>query len=102
MSVIVKNMQMPESCNYCRFSDGFWCYALTENGKIIVENQRKQLCPLVEIPTPHGKLIDADAAHANIRPFNDEDPTFIVNAAVAKQLCHTAIDITEPILKEER
>ena len=63
MSVMIKGMEMPEHCGYCRFAYDGICHALqvtrfdkeTKDGKIVG-------CPLVEIPTPHGRLIDADAA----------------------------------------
>lgn len=65
MSVIVKNMDLPNNCAECRmwctcecindFEDfESVCYAV-EDGDLI----RDKDCPLVEIPTPHGRLIDA-------------------------------------------
>ena len=62
MSVMIKGMEMPKHCGYCRFAYDGICHALqvtrfdkeTKDGKIVG-------CPLVEIPTPHGRMIDADA-----------------------------------------
>ena len=67
MSVMIKGMEMPETCDECRFKEGEFdteCY-----GRGIVcavdggshEPRYKSNCKLVEIPTPHGRLIDADA-----------------------------------------
>ena len=61
MSILIKGMKMPEHCGYCRFAYDGICHALqvmrydkeTKDGKLID-------CPLTEIPTPHGRLIDAD------------------------------------------
>ena len=53
MSVIVKNMEMPERCGQCFLRVG------NCKQRIYME-QRPKGCPLVEIPTPHGRLIDAD------------------------------------------
>ena len=61
MSIIIKGMEMPKSCFECRFSiDGF-CQAMepgarTDDDKAQVSNW----CPLVEVPTPHGRLIEAE------------------------------------------
>lgn len=68
MSVLIKGMEMPESCFQCWFlhviNPGyFYCFA---SGEEFEENfamikGRYADCPLVEVPTPHGRLIDADA-----------------------------------------
>ena len=67
MSVLIKGMEMPKNCNSCdliQFDDeGLeahcplspyyrWCGTPPD--------YRPEGCPLVEIPTPHGRLIDAD------------------------------------------
>ena len=57
MGVYVKGMEMPESCRECPFTywDGVtgerWCDR-------IIAPCNKVDCPLVEVPTPHGHLID--------------------------------------------
>lgn len=72
VSVMVKDMKMPEDCACCRFlrqipaeCGDYWC---------IAANQRRRYsgwfdkdswilpdwCPLVEVPENHGRLIDAD------------------------------------------
>ena len=56
MSVLVRGMNMPKTCNECRFAYRGACIA-----NIGREVKVDQICPLVEIPTPHGRLIDADA-----------------------------------------
>lgn len=69
MSVIVKGMQCPENCDVCLFSD--WsnlhqtsCCKLKEykpgfqDYSIAYRTQRSNICPLVEIPDKHGRLID--------------------------------------------
>ena len=68
MSVIIKGMNMPEHCGCCRFSYDGICHALQrmryaqgmKDGKLAD-------CPLVEIPTPHGRLIDADEVEKAIK-----------------------------------
>ena len=75
MSVLVKGMDMPKICNKCDFCTyvekdrDVWC---TSTIRIIKRDitrpeyeyqdlPRPDWCPLVEVKTPHGRLIDADA-----------------------------------------
>ena len=75
MSVLIKGMEIPETCDECRFKEGEFdteCY-----GRGIVcavdgsshEPRYKSNCKLVEIPTPHGRLIDADALCDDLTAF---------------------------------
>ena len=60
MSILIRGMEMPTSCNECRFAVDGWCYACVPES----EDERKRIttnyCPLIEIP-PHGDLIGRDA-----------------------------------------
>ena len=75
MSVMIKGMEIPEHCGYCRFAYDGICHALqvmrydkeTKDGKLID-------CPLTEIPTPHGRLIDRDALIAAYDAQHDGEP----------------------------
>ena len=76
MTVLIKNIEQPKdnSCSYCFFYRGYSCGATppdktTERDKGYICRQfvypegidsRPEWCPLVEIPEPHGRLIDAD------------------------------------------
>ena len=75
MSILIKGMETPTSCDKCRFCvNGFTdtvpmyeCAVQSyENVSVLVESNgepfdfRPDWCPLVEMPTPHGRLIDAD------------------------------------------
>ena len=66
MSILIKGMEMPESCHKCEFIDilptcpcrkmedgDFWY-----NVSLAVDVHKD--CPLVPVP-PHGRLTDADA-----------------------------------------
>ena len=74
MSILIKGMETPTSCDKCRFCvNGFTdaapmyeCAVQSyENVSVLVESDgqpfdfRPDWCPLVEIPTPHGRLVDA-------------------------------------------
>lgn len=65
MSILIKGMKMPKSCDKCDFieyDDEYeyecWCPIIRSNVEEYTENKPAR-CPLVEIP-PHGRLIDAD------------------------------------------
>ena len=53
MSILIKGMEMPKSCAFCRFN-GAYCYAKgDEDAHSIMP------CPLVPVPS-HGDLISRD------------------------------------------
>ena len=59
MSVIVKGMKMPTNCAHCicASEDARYCAAANEYIPML---GKPKWCPLVEVPTPHGRLVDAD------------------------------------------
>lgn len=61
MSVIVKGMEMPKHCIDCVLKNAEDdCMAQEWQEWETWEEMRKG-CPLVEVPEPHGDLIDRDA-----------------------------------------
>jgi len=63
---MIKGMKMPKNCTICRFcvpeadpENGEMCMA---TGRFVppCSTERLEECPLVEVPTPHGPLIDWD------------------------------------------
>lgn len=54
MSILIKGVDMPKNCVLCFYRDNFHNYCPYESNK-------ERDCPLIEVPTPHGRLIDADA-----------------------------------------
>ena len=87
MSVIVKGMEMPESCYRCPMAndDFYLCGATEKYLENDSEERRPDWCPLIELP-PHGRLIDADELvriwtgakfYGNIKPIVDARPTVI-------------------------
>ena len=68
MSIIIKNMKMPESCCECPCCDSVDLDCRITCDKVpwdIKDERRPVWCPLIEIP-PHGRLIDADALFAHV------------------------------------
>ena len=79
MSVLIKGMDMPERCGQCFLRVG------NCKQRIYME-QRPKGCPLVEIPIPHGQLIDVDELvriwrgakiYGDIEPIVNARPTVI-------------------------
>ena len=69
MSVLIKGSIMPLMCEECPCYD---CddYSCKATGRGVIEYRydgRPDNCPLVEIPTPHGRLIDADRLLESIK-----------------------------------
>ena len=65
MSVLIKGMEMPKSCEKCpcKTADAFGGLGCQATGYIPlrkVNQNRPDWCPLIPVP-PHGRLIDADA-----------------------------------------
>ena len=67
MSVLIKGMEMPKNCEECPCyyeTEGIWrdeCQVLRKKYDASKHKVRPDWCPLVEVPTPHGQLIDRDA-----------------------------------------
>ena len=66
MSVLIKGMEMPKACEWCSFistfttESGLGCRCEVEKFEFWDYSKRQENCPLVEVPIPHGRLIDAD------------------------------------------
>ena len=68
MGVYIKGMEMPGRCGHCpcfNAENPIRCQAVkADKAKRIAAPYglpRPDWCPLGEVPTPHGRLIDADA-----------------------------------------
>ena len=65
MSVLIKGIKMPDSCGNCEWrrsgviSVHCSCDIIHELIIPYEYRARWEKCPLVEIPTPHGDLVDA-------------------------------------------
>lgn len=65
MSVLIRGMEMPTSCDKCWALDDYGDYPrcrITDEQRgynFNVRGQKMTKCPLVPVP-PHGRLIDAD------------------------------------------
>ena len=109
MSILIQGIDMPKNCAECKmwsiceclndFEDfESICYAV-EDGDLV----RDKNCPLVEIPTPHGRLGDLDALWDRMynyidnegakMPFGDND--FMIHRDSACELIEDAKTVIE-------
>ena len=58
MSVLVKDMDLPENCFSCPLKEEGFCNITNAYAAQIYK--RNSDCPLVELPEHHGRLIDAE------------------------------------------
>ena len=84
MSVIVKGMRMPDTCEecqvscevgsdlYCQVTDegNEWGWKKSENGF----EARPDWCPLVELPEKHGPMIDRNELEKAVLKWLPPDP----------------------------
>ena len=93
MSVVIRGMKMPKSCDECPCyyeTEGAWRNECEVLGKeYIADDYRPEWCPLVELP-PHGRLIDAYELAIEILKlqkyrFSIEDPEIFVSRRMVMQ-----------------
>jgi len=72
MSVLIKGMEMPKNCAECEFhQSGYpdWCDLSIRARDIHNTEIRQEWCPLVEVPTPHGPLVDIEAVYREVTSY---------------------------------
>jgi len=76
VSLLIKGMEMPNNCQECVCinDEYFYCQAVgrqpqDEN----VVSRRPDWCPLADVPTPHGRLIDKDKLLSQFREMSLDD-----------------------------
>ena len=94
MGVLIKGMDMPLSCTVCKFSKSYGCVG--DRYCIILEEyftgnltppykERPDCCPLSEVPTPHGDLIDKDILYIKLdNALSGEGSLWRAEQAVSK------------------
>lgn len=117
MSVYVKGMKMPESCGECKMHflsfDSNVCCQITDRipkivdrfydsktdldarKKSIMSVIRPEWCPLVDVPTPHGRLIDADRVIHEMNEMHVAGATFVVAVEYVKLITADAPTVIE-------
>ena len=102
MSVLIKDMQIPDNCDVCLFAD--WsnlhqtsCCKLKEyepgfqDYSIAYRTQRSTICPLVELPEKYGRLFDSDEVKKVLDDLPDSEDKWTAIAllewAIEKRWC---------------
>ena len=62
MSAIIKGIKKPRACEWCNFICGSGMDWYCGVGRFMIYDYKSvnKDCPLINIPTPHGDLIDRD------------------------------------------
>ena len=64
MSILINGMEMPKCCSKCdlRVIEIGLDFQCAISGETVDDyySSRHPKCPIVKVPTPHGRLIDAD------------------------------------------
>lgn len=81
MSILIKGMKMPERCEGCLMyrhnAEYDYAYCCISSVNVLGHgNARLNNCPLVEVPTPHGRLIDAEKLERDIEEYHLSDGKF--------------------------
>ena len=113
MSFIVKGIDFPEKCGDCpccveydnedcvyyeKYHTGMYCSAQDSAPDVDDINKKLNNCPLVEIPTPHGRLIDADRLLAVLKSMastNESVPTTAVLELIDHQPVVLKAEVSE-------
>lgn len=97
MSVLIKGMDMPTCCANCDihnpFADTPYCRRLLQ---VVPLEGRLENCPLVEIPTPHGRLLDENEVKNTFKFSEDAEYARWTLAGVLMD-----IEDTEAVLESE-
>lgn len=81
MAIYIKGMEMPKKCYGC-FEEYHPVNLLSGTCKLTGEStdgfayKRREDCPLIEVPEPHGRLIDADKLYAAVQS-NESEGVFV-------------------------
>ena len=76
MSILIKGMEVPKTCGECpvRRFDGYCSLA-----KQTMRSDISWCDYIKEVPTPHGRLIDADTMTKEIKRWKDHPNKYIRN-----------------------
>ena len=78
MGVYIKGMEMPEDCFTCPLKEEGFCNLTNAYASNI--NKINSDCPLIEVPEPHGRLIDADKLFRDIEWDDIENAPAVIEA----------------------
>ena len=107
MSILIKGMEMPESCFDCPISHFAYCRAIGcgITGKTIsapdCEEKRIDDCPLIPVPKQHGNLIDKLALCHELKDKWKADSLNAFSLMNDIYICFARIVLAAPVIIPE-
>ena len=98
MGVYIKGMEMPITCNECRVFEAANCYRFRD---IKFTKERHQNCPLAEVKTPHGRLVDADQVVTAIYYDDQHEEWDCKTKTVGEVLASCVEEEVKPVIEAE-
>lgn len=73
MAIYIKGMEMPDHCMECEIAieDNDYDKHCPFTKVECVNIARQANCPLIEVPEPHGRLVDADMAYQETMKYGN-------------------------------
>lgn len=101
--IYIPNMEMPKTCFSCSFNDGLFCSLIDDDADALlsdnpveeISTRRLDACPLIEIPTPHGRLIAEGSITDQLQEI--EDITALSNIDLGEEPYDDTDEIMLPI-----
>lgn len=92
MGVYIKGIIPPKDCRECLqgFAIQIGCNRM-KDGKISY-HERRDDCPLVEVKTPHGRLIDEDDIHTGIRMEKNTEYRYFIDRVNAPTVIEAEVE----------
>lgn len=98
MSILIRGREMPNNCQECVCINDEYLYCQAVGRKPQDENvisRRPDWCPLAEIPTPHGRLIDEEAVIDHFVSLSNNEWNQNVSTSWANAFAEAASDICD-------
>lgn len=83
MSVFIKDMKKPKSCDECPIA----LWSLPKDCNFAVE-----MCPIVEIKEPHGRLVDESEIHTGIRMEKNTEHRYFIDKVNAPTVIESEVE----------
>ena len=102
--ILIRGIEYPQCCGECPFQASRWTGDFCSAGQFMIgmdydPRDKHEKCPLIEIETPHGRLIDADVMVEGLMkcaknpPYDDQMASwFYLFAAEIAKACPTIIE----------
>lgn len=90
MAVLIKGMEVSHNCWDCSVLNATACPCKNYSSALEYTTNRHPDCPLIEVPEPHGRLIDADALEYSFEPSDFWNSDAEDNCFAAVRIVHSA------------